>query len=83
MKNRLIKFLRALAFFVLATYKPDEEEIDAAVRYGFKEAGLNASLYSEDFDLLHSGKFHEVLIHSSRAIGNPLTTVADLKDLLR
>lgn len=52
------------------------------VKAAFGDCGLPLDQFSPDFDLLHSGKLHEVLVHASRRLGNPLVTVDDLRKLL-
>jgi len=81
--NTLKSILRAWARYILDHIKPSSSEIDVAILFGFTESALPLDLYSDDFDLLHSGKLHEVLVHSSNYIGNPLITVRDLKELLK
>lgn len=70
------------AWWVLGNVTAPENEIDEALKAAFKEAGLGQHLYSADFDLLHSGKLHEVLVHAAAKLGNPLVTVSDVKELL-
>jgi hypothetical protein len=80
--NTIRLWLRQLAWWMLGNIKPAENEVDAAMRHAFASAGLNVDLYSPEFDISTSGKFHEVLFHASQELGNPLRTVNDLKELL-
>lgn len=75
--------LRADAWWILEHIKPAEDEVDTALRGAFTDCGLPQDSYSADFDIRHSGKLHEVLLHASARLGNPLHTVADLSNLLR
>ena len=74
---------RAQAWQILQTRLPAEDEIDAALRAAFAECGLSGEAFAQEFDLLHSGKLHEVLHHASAKLGNPLVTVRDVKALLQ
>lgn len=76
------RLLRDLAWYVLAHVHPSLDEIDLALMQAFYDCGLPIASYRQDFDLLHSGKLHEVLLHASRRLGNPLVTVADVRELL-
>lgn len=80
---RYAPLVRAWAWWTLANVAPPEDEVDAALRRAFLRAGLNQALYQPDFDLRGSGKLHEVLLHASDDLGNPLRTVEDVKALLR
>lgn len=46
------------------------------------DCGLNVEEYSEEFDLVRSGKLHEVIYHATKRVGNPIVTVKDLKEFL-
>jgi hypothetical protein len=81
--NTAKQWLRSLAWWVLGNVKPSEDDVDAALRRAFLRAGLNQDIYQQDFDLRSSGKLHEVLLHASDDLGNPLRTVSDVKALLR
>lgn len=83
MKARLQRWLRAVAWWILATVHPLDDEIDVALKGAFMDCGLNVDGYAHDVDLLASGKLHEVLVHASRRLGNKLTTVQDVRELLR
>ena len=74
--------VRAQAWDILRTVHPEADEIDAALLAAFADCGLPREAYDHDFDLLHSGKLHEVLVHASARLGNPLVTVADVRELL-
>ena len=74
--------LRSFAWWLLATVPPAAHEIDAAMKGAFADCGLPVDAYAEDFDLLHSGKFHEVLHHAAKRLGRPIVTVGDLRSLL-
>lgn len=82
MLNTFKRKLRQFARWLLLTIQPAPDEIDAAILMAFAEVGLPIDEYSHEFDLLHSGKFHAVLLHTSHILGNPLITVGDLKGLL-
>ena len=83
MAAKIRSLLRRLAWWILRTVQPAEDEVDAAMRTAFAACGLSVEAYAPEFDLAHSGKLHEVLYHASVALGDPLVTVADVKDLLR
>ncbi len=89
MRQRLRKwFIQLLANLVkdvlVELYPPQPpSEIDDVLKAAYTECGLPADSYHPDFNLLHSGKLHEVLIHAARKMGNPLVTVADVATLLR
>ncbi len=74
---------RLAAMETLRTAVPDEDAIDASLRGAFADCGLALDQYHPDFDILHSGKLLDVLVHGSRRLGKPLVTVADLADLFR
>ncbi len=82
MLNYLRIKLRLLGKWLLENVKPSQDDIDLAIKQAFSEVGLPLEDYSLEFDLLHSGKLSNVLIHSSNILGNPLITVGDLKKLL-
>lgn len=82
-KRRFQLLLRYWAFQVLKRVKPEPTDIDLAIKEAFAHCGLPLDSYSPEFDLLHSGKFHEVLHHAALKIGNPLITVEDLYRLLK
>lgn len=75
--------LRQLAWWLLQTVHPAEEEIDVVLRAVWGDVGLPLDAYHRDFDLLHSGKFHDVLILASRRLGNPLITLDHVRELLK
>lgn len=77
------RVLRSVAWWLLAHVHPSADEIDAALRGAFADCGLPLDAYTPEFDVLHTGKLHEVLVHASRRLGNPLVTVDDLRELLR
>lgn len=83
MRTRLQRWLRDLAWYVLAHVHPSLDEVDLALMEAFSDCGLPVAEFRHDFDLLHSGKLHEVLHHASRRLGNPLVTVADVRELLK
>jgi len=62
---------------------PLKVEVDDVLRAAYTECGLSLDKFYPEFDLQHSGKLHEVLIHACRHMGNPLITVADVAALLR
>jgi hypothetical protein len=76
------RLLRTLAWWVLGNVRPLETEIDAALKGAFADCGLPAASYHPECDVLRTGKLHEVLVHASRRLGNPLVTVDDLRELL-
>lgn len=82
LRKRLARTLRAFAWWILATVHPPQDEIDAALVAAFRDAGLPQDACHDDFDLARSGKLHEVLYHASHRLGNPLTTMRNLRDLL-
>ena len=81
--NRLRRLIRSWAWWILANIQAQPDEIDLAIRGGFADCGLNVAHYDDQFDVRASGKFHEVLVHAARRLGNPLRTVADVKELLQ
>ena len=74
------RMLRAFAWWILATVKPTPDEIDAAMQKAFVQAGVALDTPTES-DL--GVKRYEVLHHAAIALGNPLRTVADIKELLK
>lgn len=59
------------------------KRLEDAILYGFTAAGLrldHAAL--DDYDLLATGKFHEVAYYAGQQLGIDLRTVGDLKALL-
>lgn len=82
MLNKFRILIRGFAWWILGSVKPTPDEVDKALLKAFGDCGLNKELYSPEFDVLHSGKLHEVIVHASRNLGNPLVTVNDLKELL-
>ena len=83
MRNRLYRALRDLAWWILKRLHPSPDDVDRAVVQAFADCGLNVDLCHDTFNVRASGKIHEVLIHASDRLGNPLVTVADLKAMLR
>lgn len=81
--NVLRSWIRAFAWWILRTVKPLETEIDQAIRGAFQDCGMSEALYTPEFDLRNSGKLHEVLVHASNRLGNPLITVNQLRELLK
>ncbi len=79
--NTFRQWLRSTAWLVLASVKPSEDETDKALRAAFADCGLNSADYALDLDL--GPKKFEVLVHAANRLGNPLRTVADLKNVLR
>lgn len=79
--NIFRQWLRTTAWLVLSTVKPSDDETDRALRAAFADCGLNSSDYALDMDL--GPKKFEVLFHAANRLGNPLRTVADLKNVLR
>jgi len=65
MRNRFRSWLRVWAWWILGTVKPTHDEIDGALLKAFAQSGLSVDKYSPDYDLLHSGKLHEVIVHAS------------------
>lgn len=80
MRNRLYSLLRECAWFILRTVHPQPDEIDAALRGAFQDAGLAADNYAVDFD--PGPKRLEVLHYAAERLGNPLRTVRDIRRLL-
>lgn len=81
MLNIIRQWLRSTAWLILATVKPSDDETDKALRAAFADCGLNQADYAHDLDL--GPKRFEVLVHAANRLGNPLRTVADLKNVLR
>ena len=79
--NRLRTLLRSLAWWVLATVRPQDDEIDAAIRASFVDVGLDPATYIVDLDL--GSKKYEVLHHAGRRLGYRFETVAQIKELLQ
>jgi hypothetical protein len=80
--NAVKRRLREIAWWVLRVVRPQDDEIDIALRKTWGAVGLPVASYSEDY-VLPPGKFTDVLILTARDLGNPLRTVGQLKDLLR
>ena len=72
---------RAQAWRLLADRKPLEDEIDLALRGAYSDAGVCVDDFQPDY--LLGPKLHEVLIHGAKRLGNPLLTLADVKELLK
>ena len=79
--NAIKLWLRALAWWVLGNVKPAESDVDAALRAAYNDAGLSFSNFYPEYVL--GPKLHEVLLHGSRHLGNPLITLSDVRELLR
>jgi hypothetical protein len=77
------KLLRRFAIYVLRNIHPSKDEIDTAIYDACTKAGLNVRNLHGQFDLLHSGKLHVVLVHSLQNLGQRLVTIDDLKKLLK
>lgn len=61
-----------------------EAAIQAAILHGFSAAGLHILHANVDsFDLLATGKWHEVAYYAGQQLGIEIRTVGDLKALLR
>lgn len=83
LRRRGARILRAFAWWILATVHPSADEVSLAIAGAFADCGLPIeAAKNEDFDLVQAGKLHEVLYHTSHRLGNPLTTVGNLRDLL-
>lgn len=81
----LVGLLTSIVRDVLLELQPPpiKPDVDDVLRTAYTECGLAADSYGPNVDLLHSGKLHEVLIHSARKLGNPLITIADVAALLK
>ena len=82
MIKRFQRVARSFARWLLRNVQPSHDEVDVALKASFAECGLNIEHYTEDYNLRHSGKFFDVLVHAADRLGNPLMTVADIKTLL-
>lgn len=82
MTNRLRRALRRLAWWILASVRPEPSDVEHAIRGAFADCGLNTALCTPECDLRSTGKIHEVLIHAHRRLGRSLVTVQDLTELL-
>jgi hypothetical protein len=74
-------WLRSLAWWVLGNVKPAETDVDAALRAAYNDAGMASANFYPEYVL--GTKLHEVLLHASRHLGNPLVTLNDVRELLR
>lgn len=83
MLNYFRNLTRRFAWLILRNIKPRHDEIDNAIYIACRKAGLNSRNLHGQFDLLHSGKLHVVLVHSLQLLGKKLVTVDDLKELLK
>ena len=72
---------RLHAWRILRDRLPIEDEIATALRRAFLQAGVALEQFAPDAAL--GGKRYEVLHHAAIALGNPLRTVADIKELLQ
>lgn len=81
MLTRLILLLRAIAWWLLRSLPPAEDEIDAALRGAMADIGLDPASYAPELDL--GTKRYQVLDAAAKRLGNPLRTVADIRALLR
>lgn len=81
MVNRMRALARVLAWWVLGNVTPADDEIDAALRAAYADAGVSLDNFYPEYVL--GAKLHEVLLHGSRHLGNPLTTLNDVRELLR
>ena len=72
---------RQHAWEILVTCLPQDDEIDAAIRGAFQDAGVGLDTFAPEMDL--GTKRFEVLHHAAIRLGNPIRTVADLKGLLQ
>lgn len=79
--NALRLWLRSLAWWVLGNVQPSESEVDVALRRAYSDAGMPESQFYPEAVL--GPKLHEVLLHASRHLGNPLVTLNDVRELLR
>lgn len=73
-------FLRRLAWWVLGNVKPNETEVDRALRAAFAEVGLNIDAYAPETIL--GNKALAIVFHASEKLGNPIITLQDVKELL-
>lgn len=83
MLNYFRNLTRQFAWLLLRNIQPRHDEIDNAIHIACRKAGLNSRNLHGQFDLLHSGKLHVVLVHSLQLLGKKLVTVDDLKELLK
>lgn len=73
--------LRRLAWWLLATVKPAESEIDTVIRAALHDAGIGSDDYAPERVI--GPKALEVLHHAATRLGNPILTLGDVKRLLQ
>lgn len=78
--NKLRSLLRACAWWILGNVKPQENEVDKALRVAFAEIGLNIDNYAPETIL--GNKALALVFHASEKLGNPIITLQDVKELL-
>lgn len=78
--------LRVFGRFVLRQAGPDPAitaRVSEAIQRGFDAAGLPTSSNVEGFDVMGTGKFHELSFYAAARLEVPLRTVGDLRHVLQ
>ena len=79
-QRRLNIRARKCAFWVLS--RTNDPAVDNALKKGFQAAGLNERDIQDSFNLMATGKWHEVAYYAGQQLGHKLSTVGELRAIL-